>query len=249
LQLRRQRRRVTCHQHNWPYRGSAPLLAAPDRIWFAALEALPVACDNVKMKRCDWARIDLSIGYHDREWGVPCRDERTLFEFLILEGAQAGLSWDTILKKRAAYRLAFDNFDAEKVARYGKRDVARLLGDAGIVRNRLKVESAISNAKETLSLRESAGGLRTFLWQFVEDTPIQNRWLESRQVPPRSAASDAMSKLLKQRGFRFVGSTICYALMQAVGMVNDHLVTCPRHDECRVLGLGSRPGRRIRIKS
>jgi DNA-3-methyladenine glycosylase I len=188
------------------------------------------------MKRCDWARINLSIDYHDREWGVPCRDERTLFEFLILEGAQAGLSWDTILKKRAAYRRAFDNFDAEKVARYGKRDVACLLADAGIVRNRLKIESAISNARATLALRDSAGGLRTHLWQFVDDTPVQNRWRELREVPPQTAQSDAMSKDLKKRGFRFVGSTICYAMMQAVGMVNDHLVTCPRHAECRKLG-------------
>lgn len=200
------------------------------------------------MERCGWARIDLSIEYHDREWGVPCRDERTLFEFLILEGAQAGLSWDTILKKRVAYRLAFDNFDAEKVAHYGKRDIARLLGDAGIVRNRLKIESAISNAKATLALRSAGDGLREHLWRFVEDNPIQNRWRELRQVPPQTAQSDAMSKDLKKRGFRFVGSTICYALMQAVGMVNDHLVTCPRHDECRLLATEARPGRRSRIK-
>jgi DNA-3-methyladenine glycosylase I len=184
---------------------------------------------SIDVERCPWAKNELSLRYHDEEWGVPQHDDRTLFEFLILEGAQAGLSWDTILKKREAYRAAFDQFDAETVAGYDARKVARLLADPGIVRNRLKVAAAIGNARAYLAVREEAGGFGPYLWQFVEGRPTINRWKSFDQVPSRTAASDAMSKDLKSRGFKFVGSTICYALMQAVGMVNDHLVGCFRH--------------------
>ena len=185
--------------------------------------------------RCAWARNDLSIDYHDREWGVPCRDERTLFEFLILEGAQAGLSWDTILKKRAAYRAAYDHFDAEKIARYGKREIAALLANPGIVRNRLKIAASIDNARACLRVREEFGGLTPYLWAFVDGKPLQNCWKSHREIPTETPISLAMSKDLKRRGFRFVGSTICYAFMQAVGLVNDHTVDCFRHAECKRL--------------
>jgi len=168
---------------------------------------------------------------------VPVHDDRVLFEFLILEGAQAGLSWITILKKRENYRKAFDGFRAEKIARYGAREVKRLLGDAGIVRNRLKIAATIENAKAFLALREEMESLHTYLWRFVGGKPIQNRRRSMAEVPARTAQSDAMSRDLLRRGFKFVGSTICYALMQATGMVNDHLVTCPRHAE---LGGGPR---------
>lgn len=187
------------------------------------------------IKRCAWARSELAIDYHDREWGVPCRDERTLFEFLILEGAQAGLSWDTILKKRQAYREAYDNFDAEKIARYGKRESAALLANAGIVRNRLKIAASIDNARACLKVRDEIGGLAPYLWNFVDGKPLQNNWKSHREIPAESAISLAMSKDLKRRGFRFVGSTICYAMMQAVGLVNDHTVDCFRHAECKRL--------------
>ena len=183
------------------------------------------------MPRCPWATIEPAIAYHDEEWGVPLHDDRALFEFLILEGAQAGLSWITILKKRGNYRKAFDGFRAEKIARYGARDVKRLLGDAGIVRNRLKIAAAITNAKAFLALREEMGSFDAYLWGFVGGKPKQNRWRSVSQVPARTPESDAMSRDLLRRGFKFVGSTICYALMQATGMVNDHLVTCPRHAE------------------
>jgi DNA-3-methyladenine glycosylase I len=169
------------------------------------------------------------IRYHDEEWGVPSRDPRHLFEMLILEGAQAGLSWLTILRKREGYRRAFDNFDVERIAGYGDKDVARLLADPGIVRNRLKVASSIDNARAVLALESGEEGLANMLWSFVDGEPIQNRWRSLAQVPASTAISDAMSKELKRRGFRFVGSTICYAFMQAVGMVNDHLLSCPRH--------------------
>ena len=181
------------------------------------------------MPRCPWATTELAIAYHDEEWGVPVHDDRRLFEFLILEGAQAGLSWITILKKRENYRKAFDGFRAERIARYDARDVKRLLGDTGIVRNRLKIAATIQNAKAFLATREELGGFDAYLWSFVGGKPIQNRWRRMAEVPARSAASDAMSRDLLRRGFKFVGSTICYALMQATGMVNDHLVTCPRH--------------------
>jgi DNA-3-methyladenine glycosylase I len=167
--------------------------------------------------------------YHDREWGVPVRDDRLLFEFLVLEGAQAGLSWATILAKREAYRKAFRGFEIGRVARFGERDVARLLGDAGIVRNEAKVRSAVRNARASLAVIEERGSLASLLWSFVDGSPRQNRWRSSSQVPATSAESDAMSRELKRRGFAFVGSTICYAFMQAVGMVNDHLIGCFRH--------------------
>ena len=193
------------------------------------------------MPRCPWATTELAIAYHDEEWGVPVHDDRRLFEFLILEGAQAGLSWITILKKRENYRKAFHGFHAEKIARYGARDVQRLLGDAGIVRNRLKIAATIQNARVSLAVREKFGSLDAYLWSFVGGKPIQNRWRRMSDVPARTAESDAMSRDLLRRGFKFVGSTICYALMQATGMVNDHLVTCPRHAE-----LGGTPRRQVK---
>jgi DNA-3-methyladenine glycosylase I len=179
--------------------------------------------------RCAWATTELGIAYHDEEWGVPRHDDRVLFEFLVLEGAQAGLSWETILRKRASYRAAFDGFDPAAVATFDARRVRQLLANEGIVRNRLKVASAIRNAKAFLAVQKEFGSFDAYLWQFVGGTPVQNRWREMKQVPARTEQSDAMSKDLKRRGFNFVGSTICYALMQAVGMVNDHLVTCFRH--------------------
>jgi len=181
------------------------------------------------MPRCPWAAVEPNITYHDKEWGVPVHDDRVLFEFLILEGAQAGLSWTTILNKRDNYRKAFDGFRPEKIARYGVRDIKRLLGDAGIVRNRLKIVAAIKNAETFLAVRKEFGTFDAYLWSFVGGKPIQNRWNRMADVPARTTESDAMSRDLQRRGFKFVGSTICYALMQATGMVNDHLVTCPRH--------------------
>jgi DNA-3-methyladenine glycosylase I len=183
------------------------------------------------MPCCPWATAEPNITYHDQEWGVPVHDDRLLFEFLILEGAQAGLSWTTILKKRDNYRKAFDGFRPEKIARYGVRDMKRLLGDAGIVRNRLKIAAAIENARMFLAVRKEFGTFDAYLWNFVAGKPIQNRWRRMADVPARTAQSDTMSRDLQRRGFKFVGSTICYALMQATGMVNDHLVTCPRHAE------------------
>jgi len=182
--------------------------------------------------RCPWAGDDsLYIAYHDNEWGVPSHDDRHLFEMLNLEGAQAGLSWITILRKRDHYRRAFADWDAAKIARFGEKDFTRLMADAGIVRNRLKIRAAIGNAKSFLKVREEFGSFDRYLWQFVGDVPIQNRRRTMRNVPPSSRESDALSRDVKRRGFRFVGSTICYAFMQAVGMVNDHLVTCFRHAE------------------
>jgi len=181
--------------------------------------------------RCPWAVGDEYVAYHDVEWGVPVHDERLLFEFLILEGAQAGLSWATILKKRDNYRQAFDGFDPAVVAKYGKRKQQALLANAGIVRNRLKIESAISNARAFLEVQEKLGSFDEYVWSFVGGQPLQNDWKSHRQVPARTPQSDALSKDLKKCGFRFVGSTICYAFMQAVGMVNDHLVPCFRHAE------------------
>jgi DNA-3-methyladenine glycosylase I len=182
--------------------------------------------------RCSWAGSDsLYIDYHDQEWGVPIHDDRLLFEFLILEGAQAGLSWETILKKRENYRKAFDGFDPGTVARYGRRKVAELLQDAGIVRNRLKIGAAISNAKAFLELQKEFGSFDAYVWSFVGGKPKVNRWRAHKQVPARTRESDALSRDLLKRGFRFVGSTICYAFMQAVGMVNDHAVTCYRRKE------------------
>jgi DNA-3-methyladenine glycosylase I len=183
------------------------------------------------MPRCAWATTEPAITYHDEEWGVPVHDDRVLFEFLILEGAQAGLSWNTILKKRENYRKAFDGFRAEKIARYGKQDVQRLLRNDGIVRNRLKIAAAIGNAKNFLAVKKEFGSFGAYLWSFVGGVPIQNRWRTLADIPARTAESDAMSRDLLRRGFKFVGSTICYAFMQATGMVNDHLVTCQRHAE------------------
>jgi DNA-3-methyladenine glycosylase I len=182
--------------------------------------------------RCPWAESNaLQTAYHDHEWGVPVHDDRRLFEFLILEGAQAGLSWDTILRKRDNYRIAFDGFDAEKIARYNERKIAALMADSGIVRNRLKVESAVSNARIFLDVRERFGSFDHYVWQFVDGIPKQNRWRDRSRVPASTAESDAMSRALRKLGFRFVGTTICYAFMQATGMVNDHLVGCFRHRE------------------
>lgn len=176
--------------------------------------------------RCPWATDSLSIVYHDQEWGVPVYDDRVLFEFLILEAAQAGLSWSTILKKRENYRAAFDQFNPSVIANYGPDKHAELMADAGIVRNRLKIDSTIDNAKAFLAVQKEFGSFQAYIWMFVEGTPLQNRRLRMQDVPASSAESDAMSKDLKRRGFRFVGTTICYAFMQAVGMVNDHLVDC-----------------------
>jgi len=171
------------------------------------------------------------VRYHDVEWGVPVREDRRLFEFLILEGAQAGLSWSTILAKRENYRRAFDGFDLERVARYGAREINRLMKDAGIVRNRLKIEAAVQNARAALELKARHGSLDAYIWRFVDGRPIQNRWRTTRRIPARTSVSDAFSADLRANGFRFVGSTICYAFMQAVGMVNDHLLTCFRYAE------------------
>jgi DNA-3-methyladenine glycosylase I len=181
--------------------------------------------------RCEWAANDLAIEYHDREWGVPLHDEHLLFEFLILEGAQAGLSWDTILRKRENYRAAFDGFDPWKVSTYGEDKIAELLGNEGIVRNRLKVASAVRNAKAFLTVQDEFGGFDPYIWRFVDGEPLVNRWTSLSEVPASTEVSDAMSKDLKKRGFNFVGSTICYAFMQATGMVNDHVVNCFRHGE------------------
>ena len=183
------------------------------------------------MPRCAWATSEPAITYHDEEWGVPVHDDRVLFEFLILEGAQAGLSWITILKKRENYRKALDRFRPEKIARYGKRDVHRLLRNEGIVRNRLKIAATIENAKRFLEVKKEFGSFDTYLWSFIGGKPIQNRWRVLTDIPARTAESDSMSRDLLRRGFKFVGSTICYAFMQAVGMVNDHMVTCPRYAE------------------
>lgn len=184
-------------------------------------------------QRCPWSEGNtLYERYHDTEWGVPCRDDRRLFEFLILEGAQAGLSWITILRKRENYRRAFADFDAERVARFNQRSVARLMADPGIVRNRQKIAAAIGNARQFLALQEQHGSFAAYLWGFVDDRPLQNRWRTHTEAPVTTPLSDRISKDMKRLGFRFFGSTICYAHMQATGMVNDHLVSCFRHSEC-----------------
>jgi DNA-3-methyladenine glycosylase I len=186
---------------------------------------------NKNIVRCSWPSNELSILYHDREWGTPQHDDRVLFEFLILEGAQAGLSWDTILQKRENYRAAFDGFDPKKIARYDRRKTQRLLcsKDAGIIRNRLKIASAIQNAKAFLAVQEEFGSFDRYIWQFVGGKPRVNAWRLGKKIPARTTESDAMSKDLKKRGFNFVGSTICYAFMQATGIVNDHAVECFRY--------------------
>ncbi len=189
---------------------------------------------SANVVRCRWAGNPLNIPYHDEEWGVPVHDERKWFEFLILEGAQAGLSWDTVLRKRERYREVFDHFDPEKVARYGAKKVRTLLADPGIIRNRLKIAAAIVNAQACLKVQQEFQTFDAYVWRFVDGQPKQNAW--KNKVPARTRESDALSKDLAQRGFRFVGSTICYALMQATGMVNDHAVSCYRYEQ-----LGGKP--------
>jgi DNA-3-methyladenine glycosylase I len=184
---------------------------------------------NKNIVRCSWASNELSIPYHDKEWGVPAHDDRLLFEFLILEGAQAGLSWNTILQKRDNYRKAFDHFRPERVAKYDRKKTAALLRDPGIVRNRLKIGAAVVNAKAFLAVQKEFGSFDRYIWQFVGGKPLVNKWDGLKGVPARTSQSDAMSKDLKKRGFKFVGTTICYAFMQAVGMVNDHVVSCFRY--------------------
>jgi DNA-3-methyladenine glycosylase I len=187
---------------------------------------------NTNKTRCPWVgESPIYLKYHDQEWGVPVHDDRSLFEKIVLEGAQAGLSWLTILKRRENYRRAFDNFDIEKVAAYGEHDAERLVNDAGIIRNRLKIKSAINNARRVLEIQKAHGSLDEFLWSFVGGETIQNHWATGREVPVTTPESDAMSQALKKAGFTFVGSTSCYALMQAVGMVNDHTTDCFRHRE------------------
>ena len=183
------------------------------------------------VSRCRWATTELSIPYHDTEWGVPLHDDQRLFEFLILEGAQAGLSWETILRKRETYRKAFDDFDPERVARYTPKKCERLMADPGIVRNRLKIDSAVTNARAFLDVRNAFGSFDAYIWRFVDGKPLVNKFRALGDVPASTPQSDAMSKDLKKRGFRFVGSTICYAFMQATGMVNDHAMTCFRYRE------------------
>lgn len=185
----------------------------------------------MELQRCGWPATPLDVEYHDHEWGVPVHDDRTLFEFLVLEGAQAGLSWSTILKKRKAYREAFDDFDIARVAAYNDSKKAELLANPGIVRNRLKIDSAVRNARAALEVQRSDGGLDAYLWSFVDGKPIVNDWASYRDAPAKTPESDRMSKELKKRGFNFVGSTICYAFMQAVGMVNDHERSCFRRNQ------------------
>ncbi len=186
------------------------------------------------MRRCEWAHgSELERSYHDNEWGVPVHDDRRLFEFLILEGAQAGLSWSIILKKREGYRKAFDNFDARKISKYSEADISRLLHDPAIIRNRLKIGATITNAKAFLQLQKEFGSFDNYIWRFVNGKPIRNSWKKITDIPSSTPESDAMSKDLKRRGFKFVGTTICYAFMQAVGMVNDHVVGCFRYRELK----------------
>jgi DNA-3-methyladenine glycosylase I len=194
-------------------------------------------------RRCEWAASALMARYHDSEWGVPVHNDRRLFEFLILEGAQAGLSWETVLKKRHAYRKAFDNFDVKKIARYTSSKAKRLLGNPGIIRNRLKIKAATQNARAYLAVQKEFGSFSRYIWQFVGGQPKKNAWRSLKQIPARTAESDAMSRDLKRRGFTFVGSTICYAFMQAVGMVNDHTVGCFRYRSLVTPGSAGSPPR------
>jgi DNA-3-methyladenine glycosylase I len=182
-------------------------------------------------RRCAWPSSEIALAYHDREWGVPLKDDRKLFEFLVLDAAQAGLSWEIILRKREGFRAAFDDFDPEKIARYDEKKIRELLADARIIRNRLKIESAISNARAFLDLQKQCGSFASYIWQFVGGQPKINACRSLKDIPATSAESDAMSRALKKHGFRFVGSTICYAFMQAAGMVNDHVIDCFRHAE------------------
>jgi len=205
------------------------------RLYYGGMRAKP---------RCEWAKTDLGIAYHDTEWGVPHHDDITLFELLILEGAQAGLSWAMILEKRAGYRRAFDRFDPRRVARYDQLKVRHLLGNPEIVRNRLKIAAAVRNARAYLSVQKEFGSFDAYLWRFVGNRPIQNVWRSLREIPARTPESDALSKDLLKRGFKFVGSTICYAFMQATGMVNDHVVGCFRHREIMRMGRAYHSGAR-----
>jgi DNA-3-methyladenine glycosylase I len=201
------------------------------------------------MKRCEWAdRSDLEQSYHDNEWGVPIHDDRSLFEFLILEGAQAGLSWSTILKKREGYRKAFNNFDARKISKYSETDISRLLHNSEIIRNRLKISATITNARAFLQLQKEFESFDNYIWQFVNGKPIRNSWKKITDIPSSTPESDAMSKDLKRRGFKFVGTTICYAFMQAVGMVNDHVVGCFRYRELKTKAGLNESAHRIRDK-
>jgi len=185
-------------------------------------------------QRCEWANKNgIEQAYHDKEWGVVIHDDRSLFEFLILEGAQAGLSWSTILRKREGYRKAFDNFDARKISQYSQRDVSRLLANPEIIRNRLKINATVTNARAFLQVQKEFGSFDRYIWQFVNGRPIQNSWRKMTEIPPSSPESEAMSKELQKRGFKFIGATICYAFMQAVGMVNDHVVSCFRYKELK----------------
>jgi len=184
-------------------------------------------------RRCAWPSSDISLAYHDREWGVPLKNDRKLFEFLVLDAAQAGLSWEIILRKREGFRAAFDGFDPEKIARYDEKKIRELLADARIIRNRLKIQSAVSNARAFLALQKECGSFARYIWQFVGGKPKVNARRSLKDIPATSAESDAMSRALKKRGFRFVGSTICYAFMQAAGLVNDHAVGCFRHAELK----------------
>ena len=188
---------------------------------------------TIERTRCPWAQGEANVRYHDTEWGVPQHDDQVLFEFLILEGAQAGLSWSTILSKRENYRRAFDGFDPARMAKYREAKVAKLLADEGIVRNRLKIAAAVQNAKSFLAVQKEYGSFDRYIWQFVDGHPLQNAWRSSAQVPARTPQAERMSNDLLRRGFKFVGPTICYAYMQAVGMVNDHLVSCYRYQKLR----------------
>ena len=186
-----------------------------------------------KIERCGWAGTEILVSYHDNEWGVPVHNDRDLFEFLILEGAQAGLNWETVLRKRGNYRAAFNDFQVTKVAAYNQRRINQLLTNPGIIRNRLKIEASVQNARSLLTIQKDFGSFDAYVWRFVGGSPKQNRWKSLKEVPATTPESDALSKDLRRRGFSFVGSTICYAFMQAVGMVNDHVVDCFRHKEVR----------------
>jgi DNA-3-methyladenine glycosylase I len=202
------------------------------------------------MKRCEWAdRSELEQSYHDNEWGVAIHDDRSLFEFLVLEGAQAGLSWSTILRKREGYRKAFDDFDVQKISQYSEKDVSRLLANSEIIRNRLKINATITNARAFLQVQDQFGDFDHYIWQFVTGRPIQNSWKKMTDIPSSSPESEAMSKDLQKKGFKFVGSTICYAFMQAVGMVNDHILGCFRYDELKNQDEHNPTGHRIARKS
>ena len=217
-----------------PYPSRSDVLFSPTRYNRA------VANPNESIVRCGWAQSEPNIHYHDEEWGVPQHDDRVLFEFLILEGAQAGLSWTTILNKREHYRSAFDGFDPVRVARYSEARMTRLLADPGIVRNRAKIAAAVQNAKLFLAIQKECGTFDNYVWQFVGGRPIQNAWTSMKRIPVQTPESQKMSKDLLKRGFRFVGPTICYAFMQAVGMVNDHLVDCFRYKEVKAAGCAPR---------